>query len=89
MEGFITGYCASISTQIVFNRSFNLFWHISDRARNDFLFVDFEYTQSLLLLAIMAAALLTNQAVFDDISLMKIEASRMLGLFLRFFVSLL
>ena len=33
----------------------------------------------------MAVALLTNQAVFDDISLMKIEAHRMLALFLRFY----
>ena len=33
----------------------------------------------------MAAALLTNQAVFDNISLMKIEAHCMLALFLCFY----
>ena len=32
----------------------------------------------------MAVALLTNQAVFDNISLVKIEAFCMLALFLRF-----
>ena len=39
LEGVITRYCASIPTQIVFNRSFD--WHVSDRARNDFSFYDF------------------------------------------------
>ena len=33
----------------------------------------------------MAVALLTNQAVFDNISLVKIEARGMLALFLRFY----
>ena len=33
----------------------------------------------------MTVALLTNQAVFDNISLMKIEAHCMLALFLRFY----
>ena len=33
----------------------------------------------------MVAALLTNQAVFDDISLVKIEAGCMLALFLHIY----
>ena len=33
----------------------------------------------------MAVALLTNQAVFDNISLMKIDAHCILVLFLRFY----
>ena len=33
----------------------------------------------------MAIAVLTNQVVFDNISFMKIEAHRMLALFLRFY----
>ena len=53
--------------------------------KNDFSFDDFKYTQSLLLFVIMTVALLTNQAVFDNISLAKIEARCMLALFLRFY----
>ena len=37
----ITLYCASNSIQIIFNRSFNLFFYVSDRAGNDFSFDDF------------------------------------------------
>ena len=33
----------------------------------------------------LAVALLTNQAVYDNISLVKIEAPRMLALFLSFY----
>ena len=36
LEGVITRYCASVSIQIVFNRSFNLFYRVSDHARDDF-----------------------------------------------------
>ena len=39
LEGVITCYCASIPTQIVFNRSFD--WHVSDRVQNDFSFDNF------------------------------------------------
>ena len=46
--------------------------HVSDRA------------QMILLFVIMAVALLTNQAVFDNIYLLKIEARCMLAFFLRF-----
>ena len=53
----------------------------SDCAQNDF-----EYTQSLMLfITVIIIALLTNQAVFDNISLVKIEARRMLALFLCFY----
>ena len=30
-----------ISTQIVFSRSFNIFWHVSDGVQNDFSFDNF------------------------------------------------
>ena len=58
----------------------------SDCAQNDCSFDDFEYTQSLMLFVkVIIIALLTNQAVFDNISLVKIEARRMLALFLCFY----
>ena len=37
----------------------------------------------IIAIVIMAAALLTNQAVFDNVSLVKIEARCMLEVFLR------
>ena len=58
----------------------------SDCAQNDCSFDDFEYTQSLMLfITVIIIALLTNQAVFDNISLVKIQARRMLALFLCFY----
>ena len=58
----------------------------SDCAQNDCSFDDLEYTQSLMLfITVIIITLLTNQAVFDNISLVKIEARCMLALFLCFY----
>ena len=82
--------CASICFQIVFKRSFNFFFFfgggggreeggreggVSDLAqRYAFSFVNFQYTQSLLLFLITAVALLPDQAFFY-ISLARISLS--------------
>ena len=75
LEAVITRYCASISTQIVFNRSFNLF--------SMFLIMR-EMIFRLMIFNTLNYLSLTNQAVFDNISLVKLEARCMLALLHRF-----
>ena len=89
LEGVITRYCTSISTQIVFKRPFNFFGMFLIVCEMIFRLMIFNATVIFLRFVIMAVALLTNQAVFDNISLMKIEAHCMLSLLLRFYFLLL
>ena len=84
LEGVMTRYCAIISTQIVLNRSFNLFSMFLIVSEMIFRLMIFNTFSHYCYLVIMAVALLTNKAVFESISLVKIEARRMLALFLRF-----
>ena len=83
LEGIITRYCASVSTRIVFNRFLNLFLACFWSCAKWFFVWWFLIHSVVIAICLMAVPFLTNQAVFDNISSVKIDAYCMLSLFLR------